>query len=170
MDKILRLSFMIMSWYLIIIMIFSNVYASNTKQLLQTLRIECNKHKEANDVFYRYKLKDRCYWIGASQLMFETRWCIVWAWAKYNNCYWFKRKQFIRFKTKNDSIKFYVQRFYKYDKYKTIRQIISWWCYVSPADNRYKCFPWFTANKEHQYNYYNYVKKFFSKQNYSKVD
>lgn len=68
---------------------------------------------------------------------------------------------FIVFDNEYNSIRFAVDRFYKYDKYKTITQIISWWCYISPVDNIKKCFWWFTLTKEHWTNYIFFMKKYY---------
>jgi len=68
---------------------------------------------------------------------------------------------FLVFKDKTNSIKFYVQRFYKYDRRKTVTQIVSWWCYYN-LKKRYVCFKWYThtwSQEEHN-NYIHFINKF----------
>lgn len=142
----------------------------NKKQILDN-KIEkfCNLHKEADDLVYWYKSSTRCTLIWQAQIRFETKQCTLWS-ANKNNCFWLKREEFLSFNDKTKSIEFWVNRYYKYDKYKTIHQIIYWWCYISPKDKQYKCFNGYTYTKEHQKTYYKFVKEYYkiNNKNYGK--
>ena len=67
-----------------------------------------------------------------------------------------------KFENKIDSIRFAVDRYYKYDLYKTIREIIAWGCYISPIDWRFKCFDGFahTTTERHE-NYIFAVRQYY---------
>lgn len=79
----------------------------------------------------------------------EKYWCVIKNW-------------FLTFPDKTKSIEFAVDRYYKYDVYKTINQIIAWWYYCSPVT--WWCWEinWFTHTKEDHKNYVYFVKKYFN--------
>lgn len=152
---------------LIFILTFSSTLCGTyaNENLQEYLKDKCNKHELALE-YSHWKDNEnnweRCYRIGSAQLVFETKWCTIWAWELYNNCFWFKRKSFIEFNTKEESIDFYVDHYYKYQRYKTIKQItmdsyycspITWWCGQIKG---------FSYTIEHQKSYYTFVKDYFN--------
>ena len=131
------------------------------KQYLKEL---CYNHKLAKEISHwlnDWNNAERCYLIWKAQAKFETNWGKLWAGKTHNNIYWFRANWFMYFEDKKDSIERYVNRFFTYDRFKTISQIISWGCYISPIDWIYKCFPWFTFDLHHQPEYTKFVKNYF---------
>lgn len=125
-----------------------------------------------------YTSVERCILIWKGQLRFETNWCKKWNWEK-NNCFWFRgwvslkrEKEYgmkydwtwsYSFKTDKDSVRFYVDRFYEFDLYKTVSQIIEGWSYISPRSWKRVTFGWFARTDKLTYaNYIASVKKYVS--------
>lgn len=162
-SKMFKILLVIWTILIIIWLLKNEVWAYN-ENLKEYLKQKCYTHKLAKEYShwkYNWTNAERCYLIWTAQMYYETKLCTVWAGKLYNNCYWFRANWFMRFKTKQESIDWYVNRYYKYDRYKTISQIIYWWCYISPVDWRHKCFSWFTFSEKHKNNYYTYVKNYF---------
>lgn len=125
-----------------------------------------------------YTSVERCILIWKGQLRFETNWCKIWNGEK-NNCFGFRwgvslkwEKEFnmkydwtgsYSFKTDKDSIRFYVDRFYRVDLYKTVEQIVKWGSYISPRSWKRVTFGGFARTDEVTYaNYITSVKKYVS--------
>lgn len=151
---------------ILLILLLIPIGVSANEDFKQYLKEWCYNHELAKKYSHwknDWNNWERCYKIGSAQAKYETNWGKLWAWKTHNNIYWFRRHWFMYFENKWESIDWYVNRYYKFDRYKTINQIVSWGCYVSPIDWIYKCFPWFTFNEEHQKNYYEFVKDYFNK-------
>ena len=137
-----------------------------------TIKNECAKIK--NEKYFKEDTKTRCTLIWQAQIRYESVKCkkVIW-----NNCFWFRawkvkkewkdlwviwvKKWFLTFKTKEDSIKFYANHFYKFQRYKSISQIIGWWYYCSPKSWWCGNIDGFTHTKDHIPNYLDYVKKYY---------
>jgi hypothetical protein len=140
----------------------------------------CMEHPKANERFFNETHWERCILLAKWQARFETWMGTLWVWPTHNNIYGFRspsiRKEwsdnfwviwiyggFLVFKDQTNSIKFYVNRFYTFDKYKTIRQITHWGRYVSPVTWRVFYLQGFTHTLEHQDSYHDYLRNFYFK-------
>jgi len=135
----------------------------------------CWLHKLADELYFEEDMKTRCTLILQAIYRFETWNLKSYTWNNIFNFRspWLKSNReekykitwikwwFLIFEDKTNCIKFAVDRFYKYDRYKTISQVISWWCYISPVDNKKKCFQWYTFTEWHQKNYTFFVKEYY---------
>lgn len=160
-------------WFL-----FEKTYADewDEKHILD-IKIEkfCKLHELSSEIYFEEDMWTRCSLILQAIYRFET-WNLksyVWnnifnfrsPWIKkaWKDNYWVNeiRWWFLVFPDKTNSIKFAVDRFYRIDRYKTISQVIWWWCYVSPVDNKKKCFSWYTFTEWHHNNYISFVKEYY---------
>ena len=143
--------------FLLLLFITPTTFANDV--LDQKIDKFCKSHKFANELNYWVENYKRCILIWQAQLKYEAYSCskVVW-----NNCfnfkspgikkswytdfwvYWIKR-QYLLFPDKTKSIEFWVNRYYLYDRKKTIRQIVE--------D--------FTATKEHWSWYSLYIKTYY---------
>lgn len=89
---------------------------------------------------------ERCYLIGSAQAAYETRWWTLSVWVTHNNIYGFRKSWWMYFDTKEESIDWFVWRYYTYDKTKNISTIVKH----------------FTATQEHWNNYIQYVTNYFN--------
>ena len=146
---------------ILILLLFSLHFGVYANEILDE-KIErfCMEHKEANESYFKETHWERCTKIWQAQYRFETRSCTIWS-ANINNCFWLKRTKFLEFENKTESIKFWVNRYYKYEKYKTISQIIKGWYYESPITWQTYYLQGYTLTTSHQNNYYNFVKNYF---------
>ena len=143
--------------FLLLLFITPTTFASDI--LDQKIEKFCKSHHLANELNYWIESYKRCILIWQAQFRYEAYSCnkIVW-----NNCFNFKskgikkswytdfwvywiKKWYLLFPDKTNSIKFWVNRYYLYDKKKTIRQIVE--------D--------FTATKEHWSWYSLYIKTYY---------
>jgi len=160
--------------FFIIITSISQVQADFTSDNFAKVKSECMKHPLASEKYFDDKMWTRCTLIVQAISLFETNhhkkyqnnnlfnfrtrglkkeWKDIWA-IEVNNGW-------IVFDNTDSSIEFAVDRFYKIDRYKSIKQVISGGCYISPVDKKKKCFNGFTMNKEHYKNYIKFVEKFY---------
>ena len=163
----------------LLLLIFPSISFWNYDILDKKIEKFCYNHKLANDTYEKFdkSFKIRCTLIWQAQLRFESQKCkkVIW-----NNCFWFRsevvkeeweknywvtwiKNWFLTFKDKTNSIKFWVDRFYKIERFKTIYQIINWWSYISPIDWELKTFNWYTMTIEHRPNYTKYVSDYYKK-------
>lgn len=135
----------------------------------------CNEHKLSKEVYFEDSMWDRCRLMLQGIYRFETWNLRSYVWnnifnfrspaikKEWREKYWVSKIKnwFLVFPDRTNSIKFAVDRFYRIDRYKTIRMIIAWWCYISPVDSKKKCFPWYTFTEEHKDNYISYLKNYY---------
>lgn len=162
---------------LLILCFANNVYANtNDNNILDKKITKFCKEYNVNKFQIDDNMKKRCYLIWQAMYRFEKWWeCKI---SNNNNCFnfryisyknkkndfwvlWIDKSWFSIFKTRTDSIRYFVYHFYTFNRFKTIRQIIAWWQYISPVDHKLKKFTWFTSNKEHHENYIHYVRKYY---------
>lgn len=120
----------------------------------------CRQHELANEQVYDnkwWKLSSwrRCTVIWQAQIRMETTQCTKWLALTKKNCFWLKWKnnRFITFKDYTWSIKAWVNRYYRLDRYKNIFTIVFWY---KKNGNRWY---WYTATDKQVY--YNFVRKYF---------
>ena len=118
---------------------------------------ECHKHSMASmKVHWPYGTNaERCTSIWKSQYRFENTWP---SYRAVNNIFWLRRHWIVPFNSVEDCIKFWVNRYYKYDYRKTTKQITSWGCYYN-LSGKWVCFKWYTHTKSEQYAYWQFVRK-----------
>jgi len=171
---------------LCIIIPVSKIFAIDLSKDIKTydekIKKFCLQHNNSKELLFGKQDGSnwkRCYLILQAQMRFET-----WNLKKVNNynlfnfraptCkkqwikdYWCSptRSRFLKFADNTNSIKFAVDRYYKYDYRKTIAQIVWWGCYYN-LQSKYVCFEWFTHTKEHQNNYTKYIKNYFNKKRF----
>ncbi len=151
-----------MKWLIILLWTVTLLICNNAamaSNISNDMNIEyfCQTHKLANDYQFGEQYwtnGERCAAIWKAQYRFEN---VSRPYLIRNNIFWLRRNGIMRFDSVEDSIKFWVDRYFRYEYRKTIQQIIMWWCYYN-LSNKWVCFNWYTLTKNHQYNYYNYVK------------
>lgn len=128
----------------------------------------CHTHPLSKDVVHtNHLLANRCTAILQMQVRIETKRCAVWTWHRYNNCFWFRgwykkswnrdywliriRNWFLVFNSKNNSIRFAVDRFYRIDRYKKLKTIVYGWSYYHYRDQRYYRAAPFTQTDQRTY-------------------
>ena len=117
----------------------------------------CQTHERADEYQFGFQYGtngERCSAIGRAQYRFEN---VSNPYLVRHNIFWLRRNWIIQFNTTEDGIKFWVDRYYKYEYRKTIHQIIFGWCYHN-LQWRWVCFSGYSHTKSHQASYYNYVK------------
>jgi hypothetical protein len=153
---------------MLVIMWICLFWVSEAKENYKVFDEKVNKFCDYYGKWFKKEEVSKCKLLWQSQMRFENG--KVW-----NNLYNFKsikikeewkkvwvigiKKNFLLFKDKSSSIKFFVDRYYKIDYRKTIRQVIAWWCYYN-LKKKYVCFDGFTLTKEDQENYINYILNF----------
>lgn len=160
---------------ILIILILSLFVGKVSANLDEKIEKFCNSHELSKEVYFKENMGKRCTLIWQAQIRFESKSCekVIW-----NNCYWFRawfvkeewkklwvtwiNKWFLTFKDKTSSIIFYVDHFYKWQRYKTISQIVWWWKYCSPKTGWCGNIDWFTHTISHIPNYIAFVKKYFN--------
>lgn len=159
---------------LIVLLLISSeiVYWKEENKILDK---KINKFCDLYWKWYTPKQIKRCKWSAKAIYVFETWNLRSYVWQNIFNFrsptikkersekYWVIsiRWWFLVFKDKTSSIKFYVQRYYKYDFRKTTKQIVSWWSYYN-LKWKYVIFLWYThtwSQKEH-INYINFINKY----------
>lgn len=135
----------------------------------------CWEHELSDELYFEEDMNTRCTLILQGIYRFETWNLKSYVWnnifnfrspaikKQWKEKYWVNeiRWWFLVFPDKTNSIKFAVDRFYRVDRYKTIKMIVWWWCYISPVDSKKKCFPWYTFTEEHKNNYISYLKNYY---------
>lgn len=145
----------------------------------ETIQTKCFENSWSWELYFEDNMWLRCTLILQAISQFETnflrdyhnnnifnfRW---WEWMKtvkekWKNLWviWYSNR-FLKFDSIESSISFAVDRFYTYDRYKTIKMIIFWWSYISPITWELKVFDWFTMTKADRPNYYNFLKKYYN--------
>ena len=140
---------------------------------------ECMSNSWSWEVYFEDSMWVRCTLILQWLTQFETNFLRDyknnnifnfrgWEWMltirdKWKNLWvvWYSNR-FLVFDNVDSSIRFAVDRFFTYDRYKTIKQIIFWGLYISPVDWELKVFDWFTMTIEHRPNYYKFLKNYYS--------
>lgn len=166
------------------LLFWKGVYAINEDILDQKIAKFCYKHELADKLYWVQTHWLRCTLILQGQIRHETLNCTIWNWLK-NNCFWFRgnkrtdwEKEYwmyydwtwsYRFNDKTWSIRFAVDRYYKYDRYKTITQIIKWGWYCSPVTWWCGKINWFARTTEEKYNNYIYNVRQYFKTNVSQL-
>ena len=164
---------------LLLLLILPNIAFWKYDVLDKKIERFCFNHYMSNDIYewFNESFKIRCTLIWQAQIRFESKQCNK---VIGNNCFWFRsptikqewkdkywviwiKNGFLVFKDKTNSIKFWVDRFYKIERYKTVYQIINWWSYISPIDWEVKTFEWFTMTIEHRPSYTKFIKNYYSK-------
>lgn len=182
-DKIINwlISFVFVAWivnlFIVWMLFFSTANASEEINTILDTKIErfCNEHDKSDEVYFEHNMWYRCTLILQATYRFETWNLKSYVWNNIFNFrspaikkiwtenYWVKniRWWFLVFPDKTNWIKFAVDRYYKFDRYKTIKQIIGWWYYCSPITKWCGNIQWFTYTEWDKYNYISYVKKYF---------
>ncbi len=140
----------------------------------QTIETKCFEHSWADELYFDDNMWVRCSLILQWITQFETDYLRAY---RYNNIFNFKapsvkkeweeiwvtwtKNWFLVFDNVESSIEFAVNRFYRFERYKTIKQIVAGGCYTSPVDWKYKCFDWYTINIKDRPNYIKFLKKYY---------
>lgn len=171
----------IVVWILILLFIIARCNKSEASHDILDEKIKrfCYEHKGSKyENFWEFWKSNwfRCTAILQAIYRFETWHLKSYQWNNIFNfkaptCrkewidkYWCEVKNwFLRFPDKTKGIEFAIDRYYKYDVYKTIWQIIGGWYYCSPVSWWCWNINWYTHTKEDQPYYIDFVKKYFNK-------